>query len=236
MENKYGLHEIGSRVILGVVVLFLLSCGKTLNAAVTVLELVSDEATEWSADGISWEPTVACWIHPYWPDISGATWVWRTFQTDVAWEYANVPTGGWYFRKVFTVPHAAYDISGSIEINGDNAYLLYVNGVEIGGDGTMNKNGPYSTGWWDTDTFVVENFQAGENTILIRALNHYSSGTYSSNPAGVVFRALITYDVTPVQVAVDIKPGSCPNPLNLASRGVLPVAVLGSEDFDVSSI
>lgn len=40
----------------------------------------------------------------------------------------------------------------------------------------------------------------------------------------------------PIPVTIDIKPGSCPNPLNVKSRGVLPVAVLGSEDFDVSSI
>jgi len=37
-------------------------------------------------------------------------------------------------------------------------------------------------------------------------------------------------------VAVDIKPGSCPNPFNLKSRGVLPVAILGTEDFDVTLI
>jgi len=37
-------------------------------------------------------------------------------------------------------------------------------------------------------------------------------------------------------VAVDIKPGSCPNPLNPSSRGVLVAAVLGSEDFDVTGI
>jgi hypothetical protein len=39
-----------------------------------------------------------------------------------------------------------------------------------------------------------------------------------------------------LEVAVDIKPGSCPNPLNPASRGVLPVAILGTEEFDVSAI
>jgi hypothetical protein len=39
-----------------------------------------------------------------------------------------------------------------------------------------------------------------------------------------------------ILVDVDIKPGSCPNPLNVKSPGVLPVAVLGSEDFDVSTI
>jgi len=33
-------------------------------------------------------------------------------------------------------------------------------------------------------------------------------------------------------VAVDIKPGSCPNPFNLKSRGVLPVAILGTPAFD----
>ncbi len=38
------------------------------------------------------------------------------------------------------------------------------------------------------------------------------------------------------EVAVDIKPGSCPNPLNLAGRGVLPVAILGTEDFDVKAV
>jgi hypothetical protein len=39
-----------------------------------------------------------------------------------------------------------------------------------------------------------------------------------------------------VPVAVDIKPGSCPNPLSVNSRGVLPAAILGSEHFDVHSI
>jgi len=37
-------------------------------------------------------------------------------------------------------------------------------------------------------------------------------------------------------VFVDIKPGSCPNPLNLKSKEVLPVAILGTEDFDVTKI
>jgi hypothetical protein len=35
---------------------------------------------------------------------------------------------------------------------------------------------------------------------------------------------------------VDIKPGSCPNPLNVKSRGVLPAAILGTADFDVTLV
>lgn len=42
-----------------------------------------------------------------------------------------------------------------------------------------------------------------------------------------------------IRVAVsgmDIKPGSCPNPLNVKSKGVLPIAVTGTADFDVTLI
>jgi hypothetical protein len=43
-------------------------------------------------------------------------------------------------------------------------------------------------------------------------------------------------DVKEITVKMDIKPGSCPNPLNLKSKGVLPVAILGSKDFNVKNI
>ena len=39
-----------------------------------------------------------------------------------------------------------------------------------------------------------------------------------------------------LQVTIDIKPQSCPNPLNVKSKGVLPVAILGTEDFDITDI
>ena len=39
-----------------------------------------------------------------------------------------------------------------------------------------------------------------------------------------------------VPISLDIKPGSCPNPVNVKSKGVLPVAILGSEEFEVSTI
>jgi len=39
-----------------------------------------------------------------------------------------------------------------------------------------------------------------------------------------------------MRVAVDIKPGSCPNPFNVKSHGKLPVAILGTADLDVTTI
>lgn len=39
-----------------------------------------------------------------------------------------------------------------------------------------------------------------------------------------------------VDCFIDIKPQACPNPFNVKSKGVLPVAILGTEDFDVTTI
>jgi hypothetical protein len=48
----------------------------------------------------------------------------------------------------------------------------------------------------------------------------------------------IDFPSTPslIKVPVDIKPQSCPNPLNVKSRGVLPAAILGTADFDVTTV
>jgi hypothetical protein len=50
--------------------------------------------------------------------------------------------------------------------------------------------------------------------------------------------ALLTLErvAPPEIVPVDIMPTSCRNPLNVKSKGVLPVAILGTEDFDVTQI
>ena len=42
--------------------------------------------------------------------------------------------------------------------------------------------------------------------------------------------------VIPVHVYVDIKPGSWPNPINVRSKGVLALAICGTEDFDAMTI
>jgi len=39
-----------------------------------------------------------------------------------------------------------------------------------------------------------------------------------------------------LEVAIDIKPGSDPNSINLKSKGVVPVAVLTTDDFDASTV
>jgi len=42
--------------------------------------------------------------------------------------------------------------------------------------------------------------------------------------------------IVKIPVAIDIKPGSCPNAINKNGKGVIPVAILGGADFDVTQI
>lgn len=60
-----------------------------------------------------------------------------------------------------------------------------------------------------------------------------ATGNENDRGAAYVF---VLEEEPPVELYVDIKPGSCVNPINPKSKGVLPVAILGTEDFDVTVI
>ena len=47
---------------------------------------------------------------------------------------------------------------------------------------------------------------------------------------------VITIPVVPANPGMDIKPTSCPNPVQLGSKGVIPVALCGAAGFDVSQV
>lgn len=51
-----------------------------------------------------------------------------------------------------------------------------------------------------------------------------------------VFTYPVHIEVPPVSATVDIKPCSDPNSINLGNEGVIPVAILTSEDFDATAV
>lgn len=79
--------------------------------------------------------------------------------------------------------------------------------------------------------FVIplEALSAGDHTITIEY-----GGQGSANGHYIDYLKLTAPSLCGVQV--DIKPGSCPNPLSTKSKGVLPAAILGASGFDVSQI
>jgi len=53
--------------------------------------------------------------------------------------------------------------------------------------------------------------------------------------SGPIYSDESTFLVRPV-IHLDIKPGSCPNSFNPQSKGVLPVALLGTMNFDITMV
>lgn len=71
---------------------------------------------------------------------------------------------------------------------------------------------------------------SGTNTLYVYASDF-------GQPSGLQYLANITVESTSViPVIVDIKPGSDENPINTKSKGVIPVAVLSTDDFDATDI
>ena len=46
----------------------------------------------------------------------------------------------------------------------------------------------------------------------------------------------VVWAAEPVGVGIDVKPGSCPNCFNPNGHGVIPVAILGSDVFEVTDV
>ena len=100
--------------------------------------------------------------------------------------------------------------------------------ADAGCDAIWRISGPFGQNLFVTDS--------NTNTILeVDSAGNVS--TFASNFGGFgILGGDIIFASPTLAVPMDIKPGSCPNPLNVKSKGVLPVAVLGTADFDVTTI
>jgi hypothetical protein len=67
-------------------------------------------------------------------------------------------------------------------------------------------------------------------------LTHMGSSTTVVDGEGRVPNGVAFLRLLPANAHVDIRPGSCPNPLNVRSNGVLPVALVSDADLDVLEV
>lgn len=124
--------------------------------------------------------------------------------------------------------------------------VLYYSEIEKGTDGNpidqiysyTAKTGDYiikvipATGALPTETYTLD-FKVGEQTTVL-AQNVPLSQIPNQGYGVTVSTSGIANSFIPV--AIDIKPSSYPNNINLGSNGVVPVAILGSATFDVRQI
>jgi len=107
-------------------------------------------------------------------------------------------------------------------------------------DGQLEAVTPYSAGYKSNTAalqighyyYPYHDGQEGRNDVTLNGaideVRIYNRALTKDEIKELVFG---TYNI-----AIDFKPGSCPNPLNVKSKGVLPVAIIGLEDFDVFNI
>jgi len=110
-------------------------------------------------------------------------------------------------------------------------------------DGTFGEAG---WGWVTGEPVVYSNWHPGEpnggggkdyahsNVISDGGWNDRAISGFGSLGYFVEFDVSCTDESQ--EVGIDIKPGSDPNSINVNSKGLLPVAIFGSPDFDVTQI
>jgi hypothetical protein len=120
-----------------------------------------------------------------------------------------------------------------VEINGtatDSQGIdsIMINGISIPFTLTNNSNDLNEVSF----SYNVELESDTENTIQIVA-----NGVKQSGGTTIDIRVTQQNCQSDNQlVFIDIKPGTCKNPVNVKSKGVLPVTIFGSEGFDVSTV
>jgi hypothetical protein len=145
------------------------------------------------------------------------------------------------FTDTFELECTPISAQLALDITADNEYRVYLNGTLVA-DSVWKEVSATCPGRYIDDREylslhhedISEPFQSGTNTLVFEVLN-LPCYTDSGNPGGLIYKAVITYDC-PIQVQIDIKPGSYPNCFNVNGHGVIPVAILGSADFDVTQV
>ena len=117
--------------------------------------------------------------------------------------------------------------------NGSNDSLMFWVKFPPGGGAGM--------GLWESAFGASPDFQGYTVTAIGLTINSLTFESPGRNPSGDGNWTDCSYNVTfkiygPSPVAIDIKPGSDPNAINLTSKGSVPVAILTTAEFDASTV
>jgi hypothetical protein len=133
----------------------------------------------------------------------------------------------------------------------DGPYSVYVgDALTLDASGSTDEGEDIVSCMWDLDDNGSFETDAGGQAVfdvnfaylqsLVLLVNHTYTirlrVTDSEQQSDTADSTLTILPPPVIEVAVDIRPQSCPNPFNVKSKGVLPVAILGTEDVNVIDI
>jgi hypothetical protein len=147
------------------------------------------------------------------------------------------------FITTFFLPPGYSNASLQLTVRADDGAEIYLNGTLVT---TIDLVNEYGNQIHHVLPPIIDPvfFHSGNNELRFYVVN--TQNGHFGLPVGrggsgdcmyVEFSVIVAYDLSgPETVNIDIKPGSCPNPLNVGKKGVIPVAVLGSSEFNVTEI
>ena len=140
--------------------------------------------------GVS-KSAVITWKHPSWPTITDTTWISSAYYTE------NPRPDSWrLFSSLIELPSSAINIIGNISITSDNAEEVYLNEVLIGSDGEVQGTAVDSQEWNTILDYSLTGLHAGTNELDIIVRNYaYNTDSSTVNPAGLIYKAEITYEI-----------------------------------------
>jgi hypothetical protein len=151
------------------------------------------------------------------------------------WDLVTVKSGGTLIVKPGAVIFAVAAQAGSTV---DIYAGIITYGIEVSPDTPNPVITVYGTGFEDSSGPILANLwipTGGSDTL---------TGTYENgDPISLLFNSDIAINLVdtsggtgPEEIAIDIKPGSYPNAINLGSNGVVPVAILSTPDLDATEL
>jgi len=169
-------------------------------------------------------------------------------QTIIRFKKKNRQKTKLYSRWIIAL---SYYVFAAPVADADGPYSIFVGDVlTLDASGSTDADDDIVSFLWDLDDDEVFETDAGNQPVFdvnfaeLQSLGLLINYTYtiglkvtdSKGQSDVADSKLIIVPKPAVKVAVDIKPGGCPNPVNVKSKGVLPIAVLGTDDYDVTTI
>ena len=119
---------------------------------------------------------------------------------------------------------ASYDPNGELYPDPSHPWHGYL----VSWEWDLDNDGEYDDASGDTVTWSF--CDLGIHVIGLKVTNSFGESDEVDSVVNVIEPSAA------IPVAFDIKPQSCPNPISTKDKGVLPVAILGSDTFDVTQI
>jgi len=139
------------------------------------------------------------------------------------------------YSVTVTVSDGAADVSATFTWTVINATQTITATAGVGG--SISPSGAVIVDYGDNQTFTIlpdSGYCIAD--VIVDDISVGSLTTYTFTAVTDNHTIEATFDVITIIIEIDIKPGSDPNSINPNSNGVIPVAILTTDEFDATTV